>query len=144
MSENILTYEEAKTKHKEAIQNYDKKAEEYMKELCSLNIDWDQYCNKLSIYLDKMNETYVLLLSYTESVREANLQDYSPSGNSGDYMSIKNFIESCECKDLIDDDGSGLLCIGNKVTDYGISPSTIIKYKDKINRIYDGVLWFNK
>lgn len=62
----------------------------------------------------------------------------------GDYMSIDEFINSCKEHDFIDYDGYGNLCINKRMTKTVINPSDVTNVNFKINKTYDGVIWFNR
>jgi len=93
------------------------------------------YLLHLKPYSDKVSEYRIMLIS----MQKFTLSNFD---NYGDYMTINEFIESCNYGAFIDYDGYGLLCIGNQKTNINIYPSDI-KHNPDLSR-FDGVMWYNK
>jgi len=137
MNKNI-TFKDVKNKYETTKKtNYDKISKLFSKD----NLLWKDYCDLTLPLTEEINKSFAIMLSYIESSYNTKINDFPEYGQ---YIELQEFKSCCEAHGFVDEDGSGNLCIKNKMTDYSVSPSFILKYSGFINKCYDGIFWFNK
>lgn len=67
---------------------------------------------------------------------------FSDIPDYGDHFTIEDFIDSVKSGMFVDFDGSGYYATKDKMTDIYANPSEI--YRDKIDKRWTHVMWFNK
>jgi len=68
--------------------------------------------------------------------------NYEDSTEYGDFFTLKEFIDMCECGGFIDYDGHGNYATAEQCTNINISPSHVMK---KIHLTeFTHVMWYNR
>ncbi len=105
--------------------------------------------------LDKpsFKEMQDFLRPYGEKIRTAKIEmialidpanlELEDFPDYGDYFTLEEFRDNCECGGFIDNDGTGYFCIGQKMSQISSPPSLILDPRADLH-IFDGVYWFNK
>lgn len=65
-----------------------------------------------------------------------------PLDKIGDHMTMKEFVECCECGGFIDYDGYGYYATEKEMTDKVIIPSEVMKGEH--DNSYSHVVWYNR
>lgn len=99
---------------------------------------FEQAEKALRPYYDAFNEAYREQLSLVEN------PELKPKDTIGDYMSLQEFQDAVDCCGFIDYDGYGLLCVGDKMTEFSVYPSLLYKRMKFLAKCFDGVMWYNK
>jgi len=89
-----------------------------------------------------MNKTGDVLSEISRELRLREEPTFSELDNTGDVMSLKDFIDFCECGGFIDHDGFGYYVRDGKMSDIKIFPSDI--KHNKYRKDFDTIVWYNK
>lgn len=68
----------------------------------------------------------------------------SVNNTNGDYIPMDSFYGYCEDGGFIDDDGFGELCVGEGITNMGITPSVALSIGLENLKQFGGVMWYNR
>ena len=71
-----------------------------------------------------------------------NPRTLKPLPDYGDLMTIEEFINACKTGMFIDYDGSGRYATATEITTIDVYPSDVMK--DKLDKRWTHVMWFNK
>jgi hypothetical protein len=110
---------------------------EYQKTLNKRNLEneYEEYCQFLepeSSQMENLNRELRMIMPF----------EVSPLPDYGHVMSLKNFIEDCECGNFIDYDGHGSYISNGQRTNITVYPSDV--KNGKIRKEFDSIIWFNK
>lgn len=96
---------------------------------------WSLYERNIAPLLTELNNLHCDLNLIQD---EINMGPY----DSGDLMSMEEFIKYCRDGSFIDSDGSGYYATETECTDIQINPSWVLK--GRIRRDFEYVIWYNK
>ncbi len=87
------------------------------------------------------------LRSYSEKVRTAKIEmialidpanlELEDFPDYGDYFTLQEFKDNCECGDFIDNDGTNYFCIGQKMSQISSPPSLVLDPRADLH-VFDG------